>query len=131
MHCAEKEERIRAVCAYIDAHLQEKITVRELAVCFGLHPSYLNTFFCAQTGESIKTYIRRRKVHRAKEMILHSNYSLTQIGASLGFFDQSHFSRVFQKETGMTPGRYREAHQAALQMGGIGLNCEKVSKTTE
>lgn len=101
------DTRIQAIREYIEKHLQEKITVREIADSLQLHPSYTNTLFCRRTGESIKAYIRRRKMQKAAEMILYSNYSLSQIGASLGFFDQSHFSRTFQKEMGMTPGRYR------------------------
>lgn len=111
MSCVKTEERLCAIRTYIEQHLAEKITVREMAARLGLHPSYLNTFFCRRTGESIQAYIRRRKMQKAVEMILKTNYSLSQIGASLGYFDQSHFSRTFQKETGMTPGMYRETHK--------------------
>ena len=110
MRHTDDAARIRAIRDYIEQHLQEKITVREIADSLQLHPSYTNTFFSQRTGESIKTYIRRRKMQKAAELIQNTNYSLTQIGASLGYFDQSHFSRTFQKETGMSPGRYRILH---------------------
>lgn len=97
----------QAVQSYVARHLHEKITVREIAEALHLHPSYLNACFCAQCGSSVKTYIHAAKSREACRLLRGSRYSLTQIGAMLGYFDQSHFSRMFKQSVGMTPGQYR------------------------
>ena len=98
---------VRCVQEYVRQHLSENITVRAIAETVGLHPSYLNTFFHAQTGVSIKTFIHRVKTEEAQRLLRESSYSISEIGTMLGYFDQSHFSRVFRKFAGTTPKRYR------------------------
>ncbi len=101
------QEHVVMVQDYVQAHLSEKIAVSDIARAQGLNASYLNTCFRAQTGESVSAYIRRMKVLRACVLLAGTEYSLTEVCAMLGYFDQSHFSRVFKAVTGMTPGAYR------------------------
>lgn len=54
-------------------------------------------------------YIRKEKIHRAKELLLYSSYSCSEIAAILCFSTQSHFSSIFKREVGMTPAKYRES----------------------
>ncbi len=98
---------LRQVQTYVEHHLQERISVAEMAKTMGLTASYLNACFRAQTGESVTAFIRRRKAERAKQLLLMPEYSITQVCGMLGYFDQSHFTRAFKAETGQTPGEYR------------------------
>lgn len=98
----------RAVQEYVQEHLHEKITVQEMARVLNLHPSYLNTIYKNKTGESVTGFIGRKKVERAQHLLMHSEKSLAEICALLGFFDQSHFTRTFKRICGMTPGKYRQ-----------------------
>lgn len=104
------EERVREVCAYVQAHLAEGIAVADIARACGLNASYLNTCFRAQTGESVSAFIRRTKIAHAQQLLTGTEHSLAEICAMLGYFDQSHFSRAFKAVTGMTPGSYRALH---------------------
>lgn len=103
---------VRAVQDYVALHVTEKITVREIAQTLHLHPSYLNTCFCNRTGMSVKTYIHTVKTREACRLLRETTCSLTRIGAMLGYFDQSHFTRVFKKAVGVTPGEYRRAERS-------------------
>ena len=98
---------VRAVQEYVEQHLSEMITVHDIAEHVGLNPSYLNTHFRAQTGFSIKSFIHRLKTEEAKRLLRETTYPISEIGTMLGYFDQSHFSRVFREYTGTTPKQYR------------------------
>ena len=102
------EEQVRLVREYVQRHLTERISVRSIARSLGRNASYLNTFYTEQTGECITAYIRRCKVCLAEQLLRETDRSLAEICASLGFFDQSHFSRAFKEHTGMTPGAFRK-----------------------
>ncbi|MCI8978351.1 helix-turn-helix domain-containing protein [bacterium 1xD8-48] len=53
-------------------------------------------------------YILLRKLEAARNMLKYSEYSYAEISAILAFSSQSHFSRIFKKETGYTPKEYRD-----------------------
>ena len=98
---------VQAVHEYVRQHLGETVAVRSIAEHVGLHPSYLNTCFHAQTGVNVKTYIHQIKTQEAKRLLRETSYSISQIGTMLGYFDQSHFTRVFKRFAGKTPAQYR------------------------
>jgi AraC-like DNA-binding protein len=56
---------------------------------------------------SVKAYINNAKVETAKQMLIQSDYSITDISLSLGFSSQSAFTACFKQYTGVTPGSYR------------------------
>ena len=92
---------------YVERHLGENVTVRDVAAAVGLHPSYCNTRFHAQTGVNLKQYIHRRKTREAQRLLRETTRPISEIGTTLGYFDQSHFTRVFKKYARMTPAQYR------------------------
>ena len=69
---------------------------------------YLSRKFIEETGISLTDYILNEKTEEAKRLLRYSDKSLTAISGYLGFSSQSHFSRVFKKYSGSTPGEYRE-----------------------
>ena len=92
---------------YVAAHLYERISVAEVAESLGMNASYLNSSFKQQTGECITDYIQKQKVEEAKMLLMTCDDSLSEIWTSLGYYDQSHFSKIFKKHTGFTPKQYR------------------------
>ena len=92
---------------YIYYHLHSRITLEMLAEHVSLSPSYLSSLFKQEKGMSIQEYIRTQKIETAKNMLLYSDYSLTEIGQILAFSSSSHFIRVFRQETGITPKEFQ------------------------
>jgi AraC-like DNA-binding protein len=102
---------------YIYDHLHTRITVDFLAGFTGLNPSYLSRLFKKETGASISEYIQARKIDTAKNMLVYSDYSPSQIASILAFPSQSYFTEVFRKRTGMTPLRYRAHYFRKTEIG--------------
>ena len=92
---------------YIYEHLHTRITVKDLADHVNLNPSYLSRLFKKETGTAIGEYIQIKKIETAQNMLVYSDYTLSQIASILAFPSQSYFTAVFHKKTGMTPAKYR------------------------
>ena len=92
---------------YIHYHLHEKITVPILAEHVHLNPTYLSELFKRETGTAISQYITDKRMEAAENMLKYSEYSFDEIAQILAYRSQSHFSKVFKKHSGMTPGEYR------------------------
>jgi len=117
MEFTQRVERIRLgkrpgklvadVSNYIQHHLSEPLTAGEIAKELYLSRPYLSRKFIAETGESLTDFVLKEKVNEAKRLLRYSDKSLAAIGNYLGFSSQGHFSRVFKKYTGATPGEYR------------------------
>jgi len=88
-------------------------TLGQLAVQIGLHPAHLSRAFRRACGETLGEYVRRRRVEEA-DRALHSDLSLAEIAAQAGFSDQAHFTRVFRRHFGMSPGARRRAMQLSF-----------------
>lgn len=98
---------------YIFAHLHEKLTVQSIGNALGLHPTYLSELFRKQEGISILQYILREKVNLAKNLLIYSNYSYSEIANYLGFSSQSHLGVQFRKQTGTTMAAFRRKYKTA------------------
>jgi AraC family transcriptional regulator len=91
----------------LHARLVENVTHDEVAEMVGVHPVYLATVFRRHFGCTIGEYVRRLRIEFAAREIARSERSLCEIALAAGFSDQSHFSKVFRRQTGMTPGCFR------------------------
>ncbi len=116
----QKVERIRLgkrpgklaidVANYIQHHLSEPITAENIAKELYLSRPYLSRKFIEETGESLTDFILKEKTEEAKRLLRYTDKALPAISNYLGFSSQSHFSRVFKKYSGFTPGEYREKY---------------------
>lgn len=102
--------RLKRVTAYIDKHLDEAISLADLAQTAGLSRKYFAVRFRAATGLRPHDYILRRRIERAKELLLQNEQSLVDIALHVGFQTQAHFTTVFKRLEGTTPGRWRVAN---------------------
>jgi AraC family transcriptional regulator len=84
-------------------------SLAELAEAVGVHPATLARGFRKAYGCSVGAYLRRLRVARAARQLADSNAPLAEIALAAGFSDQSHFSNVFRRETGLSPSAFRRA----------------------
>jgi AraC family transcriptional regulator len=99
---------LRSAEELLRARLADRIGLGEVAETVGVHPTYLARAFRAHYGFSVGEYGRRLRLAWAAAELARTNTPLAEIAASAGFADQSHFTRVFRRQVGTTPARYRE-----------------------
>ena len=102
-------ERVRS---FVIENLGGNVSLAALAEVAGVSRFHFARQFRLRTGESPLGYVRRMRIERAKELLRRPRLRIAVVAQTLGFADQSHFTRAFQSSVGMTPARY-----ARLQSG--------------
>lgn len=83
----------------------------ELAADAQVHPGHLAATFRRFFGTSVGEFARCCRIEWASNLLAHSQHSLAEIATTAGFSDQSHFTRCFRRQFGVTPAAYRRAAQ--------------------
>jgi AraC family transcriptional regulator len=102
-------ERLNRVQDYIEAHLDDRLTLTELAGVACLSSYHFSRSFKQATGAGLHHYVMQRRLERAKALMRRTNQPLALIALEAGFADQSHLATLFRRETGVTPGQFRAA----------------------
>ena len=98
---------LRRVEEKLSEEFCERLTLDDLSSEAGVHPVHLSRVFRRCTREGIGEYVHRLRIRAACEQMLRPEASLTDVALEKGFADQSHFTRVFRRVTGMSPGAFR------------------------
>lgn len=99
----------RAMIRYIEAHLRDdKINYKEMEQRVGFSEAYIRELFRQNMGCSLSRYIRKRKIETSAFDLLHSDATILDIALRYGFANHESYTRAFQKQTGMTPSRFRK-----------------------
>ncbi|HZG56462.1 response regulator transcription factor [Paenibacillus sp.] len=96
------------VTAYIDAQYADPITLETIARRFYVSKEHLSRTFKLATGETVTDAIVARRIGKAKELLLRPGVSIKDVASMVGYPDLPYFHRIFKKETGITPGEFRE-----------------------
>lgn len=91
--------------------LPEPPSVCEVAASVGVHPAHLARSFRQHFGETVGQCARRLRLEWAAERLVRAEIGLACLAVDAGFADQSHFTRAFKRQYGLTPGQYRAAHR--------------------
>ena len=102
-------KRLKRVCDYIEANLDDRLTLAELAAVACLSPYHFSRSFKQAVGVGPQRYVMHRRVERAKALMRRTDQPLARIAQEVGFADQSHLTSVFRREIGVTPGHFRAA----------------------
>ena len=100
---------IRNAQQYVQAHVEEKLTVPTVAEAIGVSPSYLTALFHKHLEFSPGEYIRRIKLEKSRQLIREGQMNFTQISETLQYSTVHHFSRQFKLMFGMTPTEYAKS----------------------
>lgn len=106
--------QVKRVVDYIDANLKSSIRTIQLAAALGLSVSYFSHAFKNTFGVTPLVYVAHRRIESARQIMLTTDSSLTDIAHSHGFCDQSHFIRTFRRQIGVTPQTWRRLCDAGL-----------------
>jgi YesN/AraC family two-component response regulator len=93
---------------YIEMNFSEDISMEEMAKKLHVHPSHLMRVFKKEKGITISHYRNLRRIKEAKELILFSNLSMTDIAIMVGFSNSQYFSKLFKEIEGITPVEFKK-----------------------
>ncbi len=100
-------EDLASAILYIEENYAEAISTEKLANVAGLSVTHFNRRFSQMLRTSPCRFVIAVRIERARHLLTSTENSVGDIAIETGFYDQSHFTRHFQKITGLTPLRYR------------------------
>ena len=101
-------DHVQKCIQYMKDHLEEKITLKEIADTAGYSVPRINILFHKEIGASPMEYLTKLKIQRSCTYLVNSTLKIKEIAFRLNYFDQFHFSKVFLKEMKQTPSEYRK-----------------------
>lgn len=101
--------RLPEALAYIDAHLGERLTLPSIAGTVGSSAYHFAHAFKRSVGIAPHQYVMQRRLDRAKELLENTDLPIAEVALAVGCANQSHFSALFHKATGVTPLSYRQS----------------------
>ena len=104
---------LRQTVELLHERFAEPLTLSDIAQSAGVHPVYLASAFRHSYDCSVGEYLRRLRIEYACGRIAGTDMPLVEVALAAGFSNQSHFTRLFKRQTGMTPARYRSAVRAS------------------
>ncbi|GHO46016.1 AraC family transcriptional regulator [Ktedonospora formicarum] len=98
---------LKAATTYIEDHLEDNLSLSEIAAAVHLSPYHFARLFKESTGVPPHQYVIQRRVERAKMLLSTTHWSLTTIAHMVGFAHESHLALHFKRLTGLTPKHFR------------------------
>ena len=100
--------RVRKSVEYIHSHLSERLSVSLLANELSVSESYFRKIFNDVMGQTVHQFILTTRLNRARELLIHSSFSISQVATNLGFSSQSHLTTQFSKIYQISPAQFRK-----------------------
>lgn len=100
-------EPIRQILVTVDASLTADLSLKRFANELFLNTSYLSSLFKKEVGMTLTDYVNKNRIEYAKKLLKSTQRSIQDIAASSGISDIHYFTRLFRRETGMSPREWR------------------------
>ncbi len=109
-HENDADRPIRQAKEYIQNHFSDPITLEEVSGHVGLNPAYFSVLFKKTEGEGFAKYLIHLRMEQAKLLLRETNEPVSAICRRVGYNDIKHFTRTFEKDTGVKPATYRKLY---------------------
>ncbi|MDR2920498.1 MAG: AraC family transcriptional regulator [Tannerella sp.] len=103
-----RDVRIAKIISYIENNVSIEFTNESLASKVNMATNAFSRLFKDDTGVTLQRFIKKKRIHTACLLLLHSEYNIDQIAERTGFTNRYHFTRVFNEITGNTPAKYKK-----------------------
>lgn len=111
---SRKEEYVRKAIEYIEMNYFRKISITEMSNHIGLDRSYLGSIFKEQLDISPRDFVINYRIDKACELMKNDNLSIGDISRSVGYDDPLLFSKIFKKNRGVSPSKYRQKYRKGI-----------------
>jgi len=112
--------RLRRLEEYVDANLSRPIGMADMAAVAGLSPSYLARALKRMTGLPPYRYVLERRIRHARTLLADTDLPLVETALRTGFADQAHFTKMFKRRLGTSPGAFRATHRLRARAAAPG-----------
>ena len=109
---ADQVELVHEVHEYLLQHMEERITIEELARRFHINTTTLKAVFKSVYGNSLAAHIKEHRMERAAELLRGTDLSILEIAGRVGYDSQSKFTAAFKSAYHVLPKEYRKAVSA-------------------
>lgn len=106
-HNGTKCSKINQVFEFIEENYHRPLKLKEVASALGYSPAYLTNLVRQKTGRTVKQWIIERRMDRARQLLLNTERSVTQIAQKTGYVDTGYFIRQFRQLHGTSPHLWR------------------------
>lgn len=103
----EASRMTRDVITYIELHLEEELSLSRLAGHFQKNPSVLSNSFRKETGLTLTNFIQQTRIQEAIRLFNTTDMSVSEVALAVGYQDFSYFSKVFTRQVGYSPRKYK------------------------
>lgn len=100
---------VRSAIKYLEVHYAEKLTLTQLADKVFVSPWYLSKLLNKFTGMSFSDLLHQARIRKAEKLLDDPSLKIQDISDLLGYYDVTHFSRIFKKMKNMSPNEYRNS----------------------
>ncbi len=107
-----EDKVVEIATAHIEQNLHQKLMQSDIANRCGTTSFQLSRAFKRAYGITFQDFIMRRRLEKATELLCNESASIVDVCWTVGFRDASHFTKMFQRHTGMTPSQYRQKWRA-------------------
>ena len=104
---SNKHKAVEKAKEYMEKNYHQDITLQEVADLVGMNPNYFSLLFKEEMGLTYIKYLTKCRMEKAKVM-LKEGQKISEVSEKVGYLTYRHFSEVFKKYTGMTPGQFKE-----------------------
>lgn len=99
-----------SIIRWIETHFHQRCSLEDIASEMGCSRGHASRRFHEETGGTIQEYLMMRRIRQACELLLHTNSSVRDIAAQVGFSEYAWFITCFRKNMGKTPLQYRKTY---------------------
>lgn len=99
---------IQTAIRYINENFDKELTLKEVAECVHLNPSYFSVIFKEQTNLTFSEYLTRTRIQAAKKLLISTDLLITEVAEKSGYKTSKYFIKLFKELVGVTPSVYRK-----------------------
>ncbi|MFB5661071.1 helix-turn-helix domain-containing protein [Alteribacillus sp. HJP-4] len=122
----ERKVLVQRIWGYLERHYDQKLSLAGLSELFNISSRHLNRVFKAETGQTVIEAVHHIRIKRAKMLLADTSDKIICIAMEVGYDDPAFFTRLFTRQVGCSPGKYRNLRNPVLITRNIFKEAEKV-----